>query len=118
MKLHGRKEKGGSINPEFILSGDYSVYKWFREWANAASPDSMISSEVQALSSDLLATINVVAKNIQNNTAIIVQLQNAWCRNAPEISFDDNSNDIVRWAPEIVYEFSSVIDGATLTALT
>jgi hypothetical protein len=107
MRLNGRNDTPGVINPEFILEGDYSIYKYFREWENAANPD--IGSEVQAPSSDLLATVHIRSKDIKNETQLTNEVVNLWCRNAPEINHADDSNDIVRWAPELVYEFSRVL---------
>ena len=108
LKLNGREEEGGAINPEFIISGSYSIYKYFRAWKNYATPDMI--SEVQSPSADLLATIQIRAKNIKNEGALTVELMHAWTRLAPEHTFSDESNDIVRWAPEIVYELSREID--------
>ena len=107
MKLNGRKDKGGVINPEFILNGNYDIYKFFRAWQFAAAPD--VLTEVQTPSGLLLATIHITARDVKNDKTTTIELQNAWCRNCNEINFSDDSNDIVRWSPEIVYEFSQVI---------
>lgn len=104
LRLHGKKDTGGVINPEFILSGDYNVYKYFRAWQNAATPDS--GDNAQTPSNDLLATIQIIGKNIENITTLNIELTNCWCRNCTEINFSDDANDIIRWSPEIVYEFS------------
>jgi len=103
LRLNGRHETGGTISPEFLLSGDYSVYKFFKAWAGlAASHD----DDVNVVNSLLLASINVSSLDVSNNVTNKVNLENVWCRNCPEISYSDDSNDIIRFAPELVYEFA------------
>ena len=109
MRLHGRAERGGTITPEFILSGDFSIYKYFRAWKQAAVPDGLAEDEIQTPSGDLLANWEIIAKNVQNKTSLSVRIGNIWCRNAPEIPLADDSNDIIRWSPELVYEYTKVI---------
>ena len=69
-----------------------------------------ILTEVQAPSAELLATIQVRLKNVPNEDSLLVELMNCWTRMAPEHNFSDESNDVVRWAPEIVYEMSRVVE--------
>jgi hypothetical protein len=103
MRLNGRHETSGTISPEFLLTGDYAVYKFFRAWANLAANH---EEDTQTANSGILATITIEALNITDTTAVKVKLNNAWCRSCPEITFSDDSNDIVRFAPEIVYDFA------------
>jgi len=107
LKLHGRNERGGVLNPEFLLDGDYSIYKFFREWKNQGTPD--IDSEVQAYSNDLLATVQIYSKDVANKTTMVEEYKNVWCRNCPEITRADDSNDVIRFSPELVYEFGHVV---------
>jgi hypothetical protein len=108
MKLPGKKEQGGTITPEFLLTGDFAIYKFFRSWAALATPDTFPGAEINGLSTKftLFLPITVKAFDVTNAQKLGVKLWNCWCRMAPEIAFSDESNDIVRWSPEIVYEYS------------
>ena len=80
MRLHGRAERGGTITPEFILTGDFSLYKYFRAWKRAAVPDGLEVGEIQAPDGDLLADWEIRAKNVQNDTTLTIKVGNIWCR--------------------------------------
>jgi hypothetical protein len=115
MKLPGKKEVGGVINPEFLLTGDYKLYKFFRSWNNLMSTDAAglggdgnNAEGVNPYSYLALADIDILGYDVANATKLTIKLYNCWCRNAPEITFSDDTNDIIRWSPEIVYEFSKV----------
>jgi hypothetical protein len=103
MRLNGRHETSGTISPEFILSGDYRLYKFFRAWAGLAAYH---NDDVQVIQSLIFGTLNITSKDVTNVTQLSTELQNVWCRNCPEMSYSDDSNDIIRFAPELVYEFA------------
>lgn len=103
LRLAGRKDTSGTISPEFILSGDYTLYKFLRKWAGLASSH---NDDTQFASYKLLANITITAKNVEDESKKAVILKNVWCRNCPEINFSDDSNDIIRFTPEFAYEFA------------
>jgi hypothetical protein len=103
MRLNGRHETGGTITPEFLLAGDYGLYRFIRNWAGLAASH---SDDTQHANNDILSTITITAYNVTDVAKMKVQLQHAWCRNCPEITFSDDSNDIVRFSPEFVYEWA------------
>jgi len=103
LRVAGRKDTSGTMSPEFILSGDYILYKFLRSWAGLASSH---EDDSQVASYKILANIVITAKDVEDNTAKRVKLTNVWCRNCPEVNFSDDSNDIVRFTPEFAYEFA------------
>jgi hypothetical protein len=114
MHLAGRNDTSGTINPEFLLGGDYKLYQFMREWKGAAGRSDSVYGEIQTSSYLFLANITIRAKDVNNATQLATKLSNVWCRNCPDINYDDGSNDIIRWAPELVYEFSEIISPTSL----
>jgi len=94
------------------ITGDYLIYKFFRGWKEQVSP-SYTTGNQSNLTSDYLATITIIGYNAKNQETIRHILHNCWCRNAPEIPHADESNDIIRWSPEIAYEFIELATAQT-----
>jgi hypothetical protein len=107
----GREDTPGTITPEFLLSGDYLIYKFFRRWKERSSPS--YGGIQSAVTSDFHATITITGYDANNAEQIRHILHNCWCRNAPEIPHADESNDIIRWSPEIAYEFIELATAQT-----
>jgi hypothetical protein len=111
-RFNGRHETSGSISPEFLVSGDYWIYDFFRSWGNLSSSHVDDSQVRQSL---FLANIMITAYRLPETlggSAVVgwkSQLRNAWCRNEPEVTLSDDSNEIVRFQPEIAYEFADQI---------
>jgi len=101
LRLPGRKDTPGSITPEFLISGNYALYKFFRRWANICTS---YKSDTQYASSRVLADISIFGFDVEGTRTQNTKLLNVWCRNCPEISYNDSSNDVVKFSPELAYE--------------
>jgi hypothetical protein len=106
MRLAGKHETSGTVSPEFIQPSNYTIYKFFKQWNRLALAD---DSDGQTFQSSYLATLTIKQYDIQDTYQKGIKLYNVWCRNCPEIAFSDDSNDVVRFSPDLAYEFAELI---------
>jgi hypothetical protein len=103
LRLPGRKDTSGTISPEFILSGNYVLYKFLRAWNGLATSH---SDDTQVASYKLLADVLISSKDVEDTVQKKIKLVNLWCRNCPEINYSDETNDVIRFSPELAYEYA------------
>ena len=101
LRINGRSEKGGSATPEFVLSGDYTLYKFFKEWSRGAASS---ENDVQYANSKLLANITITSFNVEDVIKETTNMLNVWCSKCPTVPYSDGSNDIIKITPTLVFE--------------
>lgn len=102
LRVPGKQETAGNITPKFIVSGDYSLYKFFRAWKDSAASD---QNDVQVRHNLLLANIIINQKDVENNITNKCKLINVWCDSCPSIDFSDDASAIVQFSPSLSYDF-------------
>lgn len=106
MREPGRKEFGGTISPEFLMQGNYAIYKFFHAWKVLATSDNGTHENPSQFHGQVI----IKTLDPKDQVSLVKIYENLWCRNLPEIQFSDDQNEIVRFQPELVYEFDRTQD--------
>jgi len=106
-QVNGKPTNFGTISPNFVIDGNWDIYKIFRGWADLSASN---NEDKQESEYSLKVDCYVIALDGNQNEVMTVKLKGVFCSSSPEVTVNSDSGIIDSYAPTLAFDNTEIIE--------